>query len=147
MKLMRNNRNRWSMTFTLVFAVQLLVSALCIIPSAQAAVAIEANHCHEAMQHNSGQQPNMQHEMGAKQMQAQPEQLPTSACSHCASPASFAVFINDLNISPTDLLFAFVVLETYSTTATTASLNFMERAQAPPRSSSTLYNTTQRIRI
>lgn len=143
MKLVRRNRNRWSVTFTLVFAVQLLTSALCVVPSAQAAEAIKANHCHEAMQHNSGQQPNMQHEMGSNHIQ----EMPMSACSHCASPESFALFIHDLDISPTDLLFAFVVLETYSTTATTASLNFMERAHAPPRSSTTLYNTTQRIRI
>ncbi|MES0372187.1 MAG: hypothetical protein ABUK11_07900 [Mariprofundaceae bacterium] len=138
MKLMRGNRNRWSVAFTLVFSVQLLVSALCVIPSAQAAVVAEVTHCNEAMQH----------EMSAKSMQemamqAQPESSPMATCSHCSSPENFALFLNNLDISPSDLLLAFVVVETAATT----SQNFIARAQAPPRSSTTLYTTTQRIRI
>ncbi|MCF7821969.1 MAG: hypothetical protein K9M17_05965 [Mariprofundaceae bacterium] len=145
MKLMRGNRNRWSMAFTLVFTVQLLASTLCVVSSAQAAEVIKASHCHEAIQHDPGQ--HVQHGMGIRPMQPQSEQLPMSACSHCASPENFALFVNDLDASPADLLFAFVVLETYATAATAASLNFIKRSLAPPRSSTTLYTTTQRIRI
>ena len=147
MKLMRRNRNRSSVVFTLIFAVQLLASTLCVVSSAQAAEAIQASHCHETMQHDSGQQMDMQHEMGAQSIQAQSEPLPMSTCSHCAAPENFTLFVNDLDVSPSDLLFAFVVMETPVTTSATASLNFMERAQAPPRSSTTLYTITQRIRI
>jgi len=147
MKLMGRNRNRWSVAFTLVFAVQLLASTLCIVSSAQAAEEIKANHCHETMQMNSADQMDMQHEMASMPMLAQPEPSPMSVCSHCASPENFALFLNNLDISPSDLLLAFVMVDTSSTASATASQSFIERAQAPPRSSTTLYTTTQRIRI
>lgn len=102
----------------------------------------EANHCQETMQHEMST--TSMHEMA---MQAQPESSPMSACSHCSSPENFALFTHDLDISPSDLLFAFVVLESSEAIAVTTPMNFIKRAQAPPRSSTTLYNTTQRIRI
>jgi len=145
MKLMGRNRNRLSVTFTLVFAVQLLATTLCLVSSAQAAEEITANHCVDAMQMDSTHQMAMQHEMAVKPMQAQSEQMPMSACSHCESPEDIALFINNLDLS--NLLSAFIVVETSATTSATTSQNFVERAQAPPRSSTTLYTTTQRIRI
>jgi len=147
MKLMGRNRNRWSAAFALVFAVQLLASTLCLVSSAQAAEEIKASHCHESMQRDSEQHASMQHEMGDRSMQSQPEPSPMSACSHCASPENFALFVNNLDLSSTDLLLAFIVVETALTTSETTSQNSVDRAQAPPRSSTTLYSTTQRIRI
>jgi len=130
MKLMRRDRNRWSVAFTLVFAVQILISSLCISTTAQAMETASSEHCQQSME-----QANMHHEMSM------------SACSHCASPEDFALFSSSLDLSPTDLLLAFVVVDTSTATSATTLLNFMDRAHAPPRSSTTLYNTTQRIRI
>jgi len=145
MKLMGRNRNRWSVAFTLAFSVQLFASTLCLVSSAQAAEEIKASHCHETMQMDSSHQMAMQHEMGTKPIHDQSEKMPMSACSHCESPEDIALFINDLDLS--GQLFTFIVVETSATTSASTSENFTERAQAPPRSSSTLYTTTQRIRI
>ncbi len=149
MKLMGRNRDSrykgWSVAFTLVFAVQLLASTLCLVSSAQAAEEIMASHCHETMKMDSGHHMSMQHEMGAKPAHAQPEDMQMSTCSHCESPEDVALFVNDLDLS--EQLSAFIVVEASTTFPATASRNFMERAQAPPRSSTTLYTTTQRIRI
>ncbi|NOR72684.1 MAG: hypothetical protein GQ467_02250 [Mariprofundaceae bacterium] len=138
MKLMKRDRNRWSVAFTLVFAVQILVSSLCISTTAQAMETASSEHCQQNME-----QVNMHHEMGSQPM----HEMSMSTCSHCASPEDFTLFASSLDVSPADLLLAFVVVETPATTSATTLLNFMERAYAPPRSSTTLYNTTQRIRI
>ena len=125
----------------LVFAVQVFASSLCISTTAQAVETVSLEHCHQSMEHSG-----IQHEMSS--MQAQPmQEIPMSACSHCASPDDFAIFVNDVDASPADLLLAFIVLETIPATSSAALPNFVERAQAPPNSSSTLYTTTQRIRI
>ncbi|MDT8376766.1 MAG: hypothetical protein RQ867_08570 [Mariprofundaceae bacterium] len=142
MKLMRRNHNRLSVTLTLVFAMQILASSLCISTAAQAMETVSLNHCHQSMEHS-----NMQHEMGSRSMQAQPEQLPISACSHCASPDDFAVFVNDLDSSPVGFLIAFVASGETANPSATVSLSLSERALAPPRSSTTLYTTTRRIRV
>jgi uncharacterized protein involved in copper resistance len=146
MKLMRRNRNRWSVAFTLVFAVQLLASSLCISTAAQAVETTADNHCHESRMHAGMPTSDMQ----AASMQQEENAMDHSmamACTHCASPENYTLFVNGLDVSPTDLLLAFVVVDRSTTTSATSLSNFIERAQAPPRSSTTLYNTTQRIRI
>ncbi len=131
----------------LVFAMQILVSSLCISTSAQAIETIAPEHCHQNMMGSDTSHDMMHHSMSDMSMQAQPEQMPKSACSHCDSPDEIALFVNDLDISSPHLILAFVVMETFSTDAEAVLPNFSERAQAPPRSSTTLYTTTQRIRI
>jgi len=126
------------MAFTFVFAVQILVSSLCISTAAQAMETVSLEHCHQSMEHS-----NMQHEMGSEPMQ----EMPMPACSHCASPDDFAVYVNDLDVSPVELLIAFIAFGEANNPSAAVSLNFSERVQAPPRSSTTLYTTTQRILI
>lgn len=147
MKLMRGNRSRLSMTFMLVFAVQILVSSLCISTSAQAMETISPEHCHQSMTDTDMGHGMTHHSMSEIPMQAQPEQMPPATCSHCSSPDDIALFVNDLDISSPHLILAFVVMETISTHAEAELPGFIERAQAPPRSATTLYTTTQRIRI
>lgn len=131
----------------LVFAVQILVSSLCISTSAQAMETISPEHCHQSMA-NSDMNHGMMHQaMSEMPMQAQPEQMPKSACSHCDSQDEIALFVNDLDVSSPHLILAFVVMETINQQSASDLPNFIERAQAPPKSSSTLYTTTQRIRI
>ncbi|HKI60492.1 MAG TPA: hypothetical protein VKA23_05610 [Mariprofundaceae bacterium] len=147
MKLMRGSRGRLSITFMLVFAVQVLVSSLCISTSAQAMGTIAPEHCHQNMASFDMGHGIMQQTMSEMPMQPQSEQLPSSTCSHCDSPDEIALFVNDLDISSPHLILAFMVMETIAQQSGINLPDFIERAQAPPRSSSTLYTTTQRIRI
>ena len=87
----------------------------------------------------------MHQKMGAKS--TQPVQMPATTCSHCASPDDITLFVNDLDISSPHLILAFVVMEAFSIQTEAELPSFTERPQAPPRSSTTLYTTTQRIRI
>jgi len=131
----------------LVFAVQILVSSLCISTSAQAMETISPEHCQQTMANSEMDHGMMHQAMSEMPMQAQPEQMPKSACSHCDSQDEVALFVNDLDISSPHLILAFVVMETFSIHSEAELPDFSERAQAPPRSSTTLYTTTQRIRI
>jgi len=135
------------MTFMLVFAVQILVSSLCISTSAQAGERLSPGHCHQSMT-DSGMAHDMMHQTMSKMpMQGQSEQVPPATCSHCSSPDDIALFVNDLDISSPHLILAFVVMASISIHSKAELPGFIERAQAPPRSSTTLYSTTQRIRI
>ena len=129
----------------LVFAVQILVSSLCISTSAQAMETISTEHCHQDMANAGMDHGMMQASMSTES--TQPVQMPPATCSHCDSPGDIALFVNDLDISSPHLILAFVVSETVSIHTEAELPNFIERAQAPPRSSTTLYTTTQRIRI
>lgn len=145
MKLMRGNRNRWSMAFSVMFAVQLLASSLCIATAVQAVEITTSNHCHESTMPNMSrsdiQSASMQHEANAM------DHSMASACTHCASPNKFTVFAAHVDHSPVTFLLAYVATESPVSTSEVSSVSFTERAQSPPRSSTTLFTTTQRIRI
>ena len=141
MKLAKANRSKWSVTFSVMFAVQLLASSLCISTAVQAAGVAE-NHCHESSMHaemprSDMQSASMKHVEGSMDL----------ACTHCASPDDFAVYITHVDHSPVTFLLAYVETDAIALTPETSSAFPAERVQAPPRSSTTLYNTTQRILI
>lgn len=143
MKLEKTNRNRWSVTFSVMFAVQLLASSLCISTAVQAAE-VAANHCHESSTHAEMSRSDMSSENMQQEKNVIDHSM-ASACTHCASPDDFSVSINSLDHSPVMFLLAYMTTELAASKASAAP--FTERAQAPPQSSTTLYTTTQRILI
>jgi hypothetical protein len=130
------------MAFMFVFAVQIFASSLCISTTAQAAEASSLEHCHQNIEHAA-----MQHEMGSMPMQAGSEQLPMSACSHCSAPDDFTVISSAPDQIPVTFLVIYLATTLMTPTFGATTPLFIEKAQAPPNSSSTLYITTQRIRI
>jgi hypothetical protein len=146
MKLAKANRSRWNVTFSVMFAVQLLASSLCISTAAQAVEITAGNHCHESSIHAGMPTSDMQ----AANMQQEENAMDHSmamACTHCASPDNFTVYTTHVDHSPVTFLLAYMETDAIAFTPETSSAFPAERVQAPPRSSTTLYNTTQRIRI
>lgn len=139
MKLIRGHRSNWIKVYSFVFALQFLVSSFCIASPVVAVEAVISNHCHQSMGHSN----MMKHGVSSIPMQKNQ----TSACTHCSSPDDFSVFSTDLDSPLVEQLITFVVSADTILPNTTAWLNLSGRAQAPPQSSTTLYTTTQRIRI
>ncbi len=146
MKLIRGSRNKWSMAFSLMFAVQLLASSLCISTAVQAVETVASNHCHESMMHSGmphsdTEAASVQHETAAM------DHAMKSACTHCASPDDFTISATHTDHAPATFLLAYVAIDEAASAPETVSARFAERVQAPPRSSTTLYSTTLRILI
>jgi len=85
----------------------------------------------------------MGHDMSSEPMQ----EIPASACSHCTSPDGVTISSSFLDQAPVVVLIAYMATKATASTFESPALLFIEKAQAPPNSSSTLYTTTQRIRV
>ena len=139
---MRGYRHHGRIALALIFTAQILISSLCISTAAQAMETVSLEHCHQSIEHS-----NMQHEMSSEAMHVDTQNMPMSACSHCSSPEDFSLFTSHIDLSPADFLLAIVEVGELASSTPLTLPAFVERTQAPPNSSSTLYTTTQRIRI
>jgi len=141
MQLMRGNHRRLGVAFSVIFAMQLLASSLCIVTPAQATEAVSNGHCHQSM-HSM----NMGHT--AKAMHPSLPRKHDTACTHCDSPQNLNTTVQAADLVPAAMLLAVVVpLAEIASPAAVHTSGFADRAQAPPDSSDTLFTTTQRIRI
>ena len=119
-----------------VFVIQLLAASLCFVASASAMETETTSLCHEQM-HMSTE--NMVHQ--------QKPQHHSDACTHYDAPQNLTATSITINLIPAAVLLAIVEKPL------TADLQFerdfvqIEKAQAPPDSSTLLLTTTQRFRI
>ncbi|MDX8402915.1 MAG: hypothetical protein R8K54_00720 [Mariprofundaceae bacterium] len=138
---MKGNRNRWSVAFTLVFAVQILAAGFCLLtPQIHAATAAEmpmsadiAVHC------TNGDNTNAEYEAGHADQ--------NTACAHCDLPnklvqnkvSTFNIGIDLPAVTPVHMEIKL---------SAPVSIDLAARPlTGPPRSSSLLYTITQRIRV
>ncbi len=135
------------MTFSVMFAVQLLASSLCISTAAQAVETATGNHCHESSIHAGMPASDIQAASSTQQEENAMGHSMAMACTHCASPDNFTVYTTHADHSPVTFLLAYVESDAIAFAPEAFSAFPAERVQALPRSSTTLYNTTQRILI
>ncbi|MDX8396307.1 MAG: hypothetical protein R8K22_07840 [Mariprofundaceae bacterium] len=138
MKLLGISRSRWNMAFAMLFAVQLMMSAFCVITPA---IAAESQvHCH-------GENMKMSSMTVQSQETSSMPDMSVSACVHCDVPTTFLKASGNLDHHQNTLLLAVISMPlTLSVTYDTQPL-LMVKSHAPPRSSTLLFQTTSRILI